>query len=78
MPIVFRYMYVTSQKAGSGRIVRYTMDGKKERVLVTGLASPKGLAIDLICELFSLHHSLSFGLGCVFNLLHILSVVELL
>ncbi|KAK2194049.1 hypothetical protein NP493_3g09004 [Ridgeia piscesae] len=39
-------MYITSRKIDEGRILRYTMDGKNEEVLVSGLSWPSGLDID--------------------------------
>ena len=55
LSVIFSYMYITSRLTvlGSGRIMRYDMDGKNGTVLVTGLAHPNGLGIDFISKLFS-------------------------
>ena len=45
LSVIFSYMYITSRLTvliGSGRIMRYDMDGKNGTVLVTGLAHPNG------------------------------------
>ena len=51
---VYRHMYVTSRSTGRGRILRYTMDGKNETLLIGRSASyPNGLDIDFKSECYN-------------------------